>query len=140
MNHKKLYRLYTEERLGVRRRRGRKRARGSRTPMPVALRPDERWSLDFVSDTFGASRKFRMLAVNDHCCRENLCLRGFVARACAARRRSGVVRQGPVLEARVGQCVVNANVFDLQNHRKIPHERIRSQKHASSAAKCDDRN
>ena len=55
MNHKKLYRLYTEEKLGVRRRRGRKRARGSRTPMPVALRPGERWSLDFVSDTFGAS-------------------------------------------------------------------------------------
>ena len=35
MNHKKLYRLYTEEKLGVRRRRGRKRARGSRTRMPV---------------------------------------------------------------------------------------------------------
>jgi putative transposase len=74
MNHKKLYRLYTDEKLGVRRRKGRKRARGSRTPMPVALRPGERWSLDFVSDTFGASRKFRMLAVNDDCCRENLCL------------------------------------------------------------------
>ena len=42
MNHKKLYRLYTEEKLGVRRRRGRKRARGSRTPMPEALRPGER--------------------------------------------------------------------------------------------------
>ena len=42
MNHKKLYRLYTEEKLGVRRRRGRKRALGSRTPMPVALRPGER--------------------------------------------------------------------------------------------------
>ena len=48
-NHKKLYRLYCEERLGVKRLRGRKRARGSRTPMPVALRPGERWSLDFVS-------------------------------------------------------------------------------------------
>ncbi|MEO0751472.1 MAG: IS3 family transposase [Pseudomonadota bacterium] len=74
MNHKKLYRLYTEEKLGVRRRRGRKRARGSRTPMPVALRPGERWSLDFLADTFGASRRFRILAVNDDCCRENLCL------------------------------------------------------------------
>jgi putative transposase len=72
MNHKKLYRLYTEEKLGVRRRRGRKRARGSRTPMPEALRPCERWSLDFLSDTFGASRRFRILAVNDDCCRENL--------------------------------------------------------------------
>ncbi|QFT71774.1 IS2 transposase TnpB [Ruegeria sp. THAF33] len=74
MNHKKLYRLYTEEKLGVRRRRGRKRARGSRTPMPQALRPGERWSLDFLADTFGASRRFCILAVNDDCCRENLCL------------------------------------------------------------------
>ena len=74
MNHKKLYRLYTEEKLGVRRRRGRKRARGSRTPMPAALRPGERWSMDFLPDTFGTSRKFRILAVNDDCCRENLCL------------------------------------------------------------------
>jgi len=74
MNHKKLYRLYTEEKLGVRRRRGRKRARGSRTPMPEALKPGERWSLDFLSDTFDPSRRFRILAVNDDCCRENLCL------------------------------------------------------------------
>ena len=74
MNHKKLYRLYREEGLSVRRRRGRKRARGSRTPMPLPLRPGVRWSMDFVSDTFGASRKFRILAINDDCCRENLCL------------------------------------------------------------------
>ena len=74
MNHKKLYRLHTEEKLDVRRRRDRKRARGPRTPMPEALRPGERWSVDFLSDTFGASRRFRILAVNDHCCRENLCL------------------------------------------------------------------
>jgi putative transposase len=74
MNAKKLYRIYREEGLSVRRRRGRKRARGSRTPMPTALRPNQRWSMDFVSDTFGASRKFRILAVNDDCCRENLSL------------------------------------------------------------------
>ncbi len=74
MNHKKLYRIYREEGLSVKRRRGRKRARGSRTPMPAALRPNARWSLDFLADTFGASRKFRILAVIDDCCRENLCL------------------------------------------------------------------
>lgn len=74
MNQKKLYRLYREEGLSVRRRRGRKRARGTRTPMPLALMPNQRWSLDFVADTFGASRKFRILAVIDDCCRENLCL------------------------------------------------------------------
>lgn len=74
MNHKKLYRLYREEGLSVKRRRGRKRARGSRSPMPVASHPNARWSLDFLSDSFGASRKFRILAVIDDCCRENLCL------------------------------------------------------------------
>ena len=74
MNEKKLYRLYREEGLSVRRRRGRKRARGSRTPMPMATHPNQRWSLDFLSDTFGAYRKFRILAVNDDCCRENLAL------------------------------------------------------------------
>lgn len=74
MNPKKLYRLDREEGLSVRRRRGRKRARGTRTPMPLALMPNQRWSLDFVADTFGASRRFRILAVIDDCCRENLCL------------------------------------------------------------------
>jgi putative transposase len=70
MNKKKLYRLYSEERLTVRKRRGRKRAIGSRTPMPAAPAPNARWSLDFVSDTFGASRRFRILAVVDDCTRE----------------------------------------------------------------------
>lgn len=74
MNEKKLYRIYREEGLSVCRRRGRKRARGSRTPMPVPVRPNQRWSLDFLSDTFGTCRKFRILAVNDDCCRENLAL------------------------------------------------------------------
>ena len=72
MNEKTLYRIYCEEGLSVR--RSRPVAQGSRTPMPVPLRLNRRWSLDFVSDTFGACRKFRILAVNDDCCRENLCL------------------------------------------------------------------
>jgi len=74
MNHKKLYRIYREEGLSVKRRRGHKRARGSRTPMLEALRPNARWSLDFLADRFGTSRKFRILAVIDDCSRENLCL------------------------------------------------------------------
>ena len=74
MNHKKLYRIYREEGLSVKRRRGRKRTRGTRAPMPVAACPNARWSLDFVSDSFGASRKFRILAVIDDCTRECLCL------------------------------------------------------------------
>ena len=52
--------------------------------MPMPDRPNVRWSLDprhghsgkwrsygSMSDTFDASRKFRILAVNDDCTREN---------------------------------------------------------------------
>ena len=35
--------------------------------MPIAGQPNARWSLDFVSDSFGTSRKFRILAVIDDC-------------------------------------------------------------------------
>ena len=74
VNHKKLFRLYCEERLAVRRRGGRKRAIGTRTPMLVPLAPGERWSLDFVADQFTDGRRFRILAVVDDCTRENLAL------------------------------------------------------------------
>jgi len=74
VNHKKLFRLYREEKLSVRRRGGRKRAIGTRAPMLVPLRPNERWSLDFVSDQFTDGRRFRVLAIVDDCTRENLAL------------------------------------------------------------------
>ncbi len=94
MNHKRLYRIYREEGLSVTRRRGRKRARGTRTPMPEAARPNARWSLDFLSDSFGASRKFRILAVIDDCCRENLCLMAdtSISGARVARELDALVR------------------------------------------------
>ena len=74
VNHKKLFRLYREERLTVRKRGGRKRAIGTRAPMLVPLKPNERWSLDFVSDQFTDGRRFRILTIVDDCTRENLAL------------------------------------------------------------------
>ena len=59
VNQKKLRRLYREEKLQVRKRGGRKRALGTRRPMLVPERPNERWSLDFVSDAFTDGRRFR---------------------------------------------------------------------------------
>ena len=72
LNHKKLYRLYREERLMVRRRRGRKRALGTRTPMTLPIKINQRWSLDFVSDTLSAGRRFRILCIVDDFSRECL--------------------------------------------------------------------
>jgi len=56
MNHKKLRRLYSEEKLQVRRRGGRKRALGTGKPMALPDGPNQRWSLDFVNDAFTPSR------------------------------------------------------------------------------------
>ncbi len=72
MNHKKLRRLYAEERLQVRRRGGRKRALGTRAPVAVPDGANQRWSLDFVSDTLSDGRRFRVLCVVDDCTRECL--------------------------------------------------------------------
>jgi putative transposase len=74
LNHKKLFRLYREERLSVRRRGGRKRALGTRAPMILPQGPNQRWSLDFVSDILADSRRFRVLVVVDDFTRECLAL------------------------------------------------------------------
>ena len=74
VNHKRLFRLYREEKLSVRKRGGRKRALGTRAPMLVPLLPNQRWSLDFVSDQFTDCRRFRVLTVIDDCTRECIAL------------------------------------------------------------------
>ncbi len=72
LNHKKLYRLYKEERLTVRKRGGRKRALGTRAPMAIPQDRNLRWSLDFVMDTLVSGRRFRILTLVDDFTRECL--------------------------------------------------------------------
>ena len=72
LNHKKLYRLYKEERLTVRRRGGRKRALGTRAPMTIPQGTNLRWSIDFMADTLAAGRRFRILTMVDDFTRECL--------------------------------------------------------------------
>ena len=74
LNHKRLFRIYREEKLHVRHRGGRKRATGTRAPMVLPLMPNQRWSLDFVSDQLTDGRRFRILTVVDDCTRECLAL------------------------------------------------------------------
>lgn len=74
VNHKRLFRIYREEQLHVRRRGGRKRAMGTRAPMVLPLMPNQRWSLDFVSDQLTDGRRFRIMTVVDDCTRECLAL------------------------------------------------------------------
>jgi putative transposase len=72
VNWKKLYRLYREEGLTVRKRGGRKRAIGTRAPMAIPQGPNQRWSLDFVSDALADGRRFRILCIIDDFSRECL--------------------------------------------------------------------
>ena len=58
----------------VRRRGGRKRALGTRAPMMLPHAINQRWSLDFVSDTLSDGRRFRILGVVDDFSRECLAM------------------------------------------------------------------
>lgn len=69
VNHKRVHRLYVEEGLQVRRRR-RKRVSRPRRPVTVPSGPNERWSLDFMSDTLASGRRFRCLTLVDDYSRE----------------------------------------------------------------------
>jgi putative transposase len=64
--------LANEEGLAVRKRRSRRRAVGTRAPIPVEARPNARWSLDFVHDQFACGRRFRILNIVDDVTRECL--------------------------------------------------------------------
>ena len=68
----RIYRLYREEGLTVRKRRARRRAVGARAPILVEARPNARWSLDFVHDQFACGRRFRILNIVDDVTRECL--------------------------------------------------------------------
>ena len=57
VNHKRVYRLYVEEKLSLRRKRGRKR-NTVRQPLPGAVAANQVWSVHFMSDTLSCGGKF----------------------------------------------------------------------------------
>ncbi len=70
INHKRTERIYHEEGLALRRKRRRKGAAGLRVIMPSPQRPNQRWSMDFVTDSIVTGRRFRALAIVDDYSRE----------------------------------------------------------------------
>lgn len=73
-NRKRVYRLYRQEGLAVRR-RGRKRLRArARVRPPAATRINERWSMDFMLDSLADGRRFRTLNIVDDFSRECLAI------------------------------------------------------------------
>lgn len=71
VNHKKVYRLYREEGLMVRKRARKRLVRRAEKPA-LPTKPNERWSMDFTSDQLFDGRRFRTFNVVDDCTRECL--------------------------------------------------------------------
>ena len=122
MNHKKLYRLYREERLTVRKRGGRKRALGTRAPMAIPQGRNQRWSLDFVSDSLRDGRRFRILCVIDDFTRE--CLATVVDNSISGVR---VARELDTIAERRGYpcMVVSDNGTELTSHAMLGWQKDR---------------
>ena len=74
VNAKRIYRLYTEDGLAVRTKVRKKIARRTRVPATKAVRPNEKWSMDFVTARLLDGRCFRVLTVVDQFTRECLVL------------------------------------------------------------------
>jgi putative transposase len=70
VNHKRVYRLYVEERLWVRKRGRKLRIALPRAPMSAPTGVNEVWSMDFVSDSLATGRRFRTLNIADDFTRE----------------------------------------------------------------------
>ena len=65
VNHKRVYRLYRDANLAVRRRKKAKRPLNERVPLQLAQTVNEVWSMDFVSDSLSNGRRIKCLTVAD---------------------------------------------------------------------------
>jgi len=73
VNHKRVYRLYVEEKLSLRRKRGRKRS-AVRQPLAEPVTANQVWSVDFMTDALSSGRRFRTLNIVDDYTRECLAI------------------------------------------------------------------
>jgi len=94
----RIYRIYREEGLTVRKRRARRKAIGTRAPILVEAKANARWSLDFVHDQFASGQRFRILNIMDDVTRE--CLAAIPDTSISGRR---VVRELTTLIERRGK-------------------------------------
>lgn len=74
VNHKRVYRLYRAEGLSVRTKRRKRMVAAPRLVLPPPTKPNERWSMDFVSDATQTGRRFRIFTLVDDFTRRCLAL------------------------------------------------------------------
>lgn len=66
VNAKRVYRLYREEGLSLRTKYRKKRVNRMRVVPPPAAQPNERWSIDFMTDALLSGQRFRVFTVVDN--------------------------------------------------------------------------
>ena len=74
VNHKRVYRIYREEGLAMRRRKGKRFRAEARVPLVPPTRANQMWTMDFIRDSLASGRKFRTLNLMDGYTREALCI------------------------------------------------------------------
>ena len=74
VNRKRVYRLYREMGLAVRRRKRKRIGIVERRPLPKPSLANQSWSMDFVSDGLANGRRLRCLTIVDDCTRECLAI------------------------------------------------------------------
>lgn len=129
LNRKKTQRLYREEGLSVRKRKGRKKATGTRAPLLTIARPNARWSVDFVHDQFAHGRRFRVFNVIDDVTKE--CLAAIVDTSISGRR---VARELSLVIARRGKpdLIVSDHGTEFTSNAMLPGAKRRASPGTSS--------
>jgi putative transposase len=97
VNHKRLFRVYRESGLSVKRNRRKKLVRCG-VSQPVLREPNEEWSLDFVHDALANGRSVRVLSVVDNFTRECLALEtdtSFASQRVTRVLEKLIARRGP---------------------------------------------
>lgn len=74
VNHKRLFHVYQQAGLAVRRRKRKRIAGVERQVKPPATAPNQSWSMDFVSDGLADGRRFRTLNIVDDFTKECLAI------------------------------------------------------------------
>ena len=108
----------------MRKRGGRKRALGTRSPMALPEAANQRWSLDFVSDALSNGRRFRVLAVVDDFTRE--CLGLVVDTSLSGLRVGRELDRIAELQGRRPVMVVSDNGTELTSHAILRWQEERS--------------
>ena len=91
VNHKRVYRLYRLEGLSLRLKTRKKRVSGVRAVQPAPTAPNQRWSMDFMSDSLYDGRRFRVLTLVDNMSRESPVIA--VERSFSGERVAGILDQ-----------------------------------------------